>query len=266
MTCWVEVVRWGLLSSSRSKAIWERIQDNMGCQFVEELRFVSASRPPPRLRQQHQQLLTKFHFRITPLKYLPLFNILRLNTPKPNPNVILCAYRVSILSITKFSLHIHLYMSAWSGQVRIDIQLISWNAFYYSQFRRLTGSNLLTFFLTYLPIYRLTFFLTYHLTYLLIFFLTWHSFWHIFWHVFWHSFWHILWHSFCDISFDILSDISSYKTFRFTGSRVSARRSGAHRSEGFLWSNYHEKTDKIFKELVLPNTKSSENNRNLTCK
>ena len=38
-------------------------------------------------------------------------------------------------------------MSAWSGQVRVDIQLISWNAFCYSQLRRLTGSNLLTFFL-----------------------------------------------------------------------------------------------------------------------
>ena len=108
MTCWVEVVRWGLSSSSRSEAVWEWIQDSMGCQFVEELRFVSASRPPPRLRQQHQQLLTKFHFHITPVIHLPLFSILRLNTPKPNPNVILCAHRVSILSITKFSLHIHL--------------------------------------------------------------------------------------------------------------------------------------------------------------
>ena len=48
MTCWVEVVRWGLSSSSRSEAVWEWIQDSMWCQFVEELRFVSASRPPPR--------------------------------------------------------------------------------------------------------------------------------------------------------------------------------------------------------------------------
>ena len=60
------------------------------------------------------------------------------------------------------------FMSAWSGQVRADIQLISWNAFCYSQLRRLTGSNLLTFFLTNL----LPFFLTYLLTYLLTFFLT----------------------------------------------------------------------------------------------
>ena len=66
-------------------------------------------------------------------------------------------------------------MSAWSGQVRVDIQLISWNVFRYSQLRRLTGSNLLTFFLTYL----LTFFLTYLLIYS------------------------------SDISSDILSDISS---------------------------------------------------------
>ena len=62
----------------------------------------------------------------------------------------------------------HPLMSAWSGQVRVDIQLISWNAFCYSQLRRLTGSNLLTFFLTYL----VTFFLLYLLTYLLAFFLT----------------------------------------------------------------------------------------------
>ena len=66
-------------------------------------------------------------------------------------------------------------MSAWSGQVRVDIQLISWNVFRYSQLRRLTGSNLLTFFLTNL----LTFFLTYLLIYS------------------------------SDISSDILSDISS---------------------------------------------------------
>ena len=66
-------------------------------------------------------------------------------------------------------------MSAWSGEVRVDIQLISWNVFRYSQLRRLTGSNLLTFFLTYL----LTFFLTYLLIYS------------------------------SDISSDILSDISS---------------------------------------------------------
>ena len=66
-------------------------------------------------------------------------------------------------------------MSAWLGQVRVDIQLISWNVCRYSQLRRLTGSNFLTFFLTYL----LTFFLTYLLIYS------------------------------SDISSDILSDISS---------------------------------------------------------
>ena len=116
-------------------------------------------------------------------------------------------------------------MSAWSGQVRVDIQLISWNVFRYSQLRRLTGSNLLTFFLTYLLtvflthllIYSsdisfdilsdissdilsdifLTYLLTFFLTYLLTFFLTylltsfWHIFWHSFWQIFWHSFWHI---------------------------------------------------------------------------
>ena len=66
----------------------------------------------------------------------------------------------------------HPLMSAWSGQVRVDIQLISWNAFCYSQLRRLTGSNLLTFFLTYLLTFFLTYLLTFFLTYLLTFFLT----------------------------------------------------------------------------------------------
>ena len=44
--------------------------------------------------------------------------------------------------------------------------------FCYSQLRRLTGSNLLTFFLTYLLIFFLTYLLTFFLTYLLTFFLT----------------------------------------------------------------------------------------------
>ena len=94
-------------------------------------------------------------------------------------------------------------MSAWSGQVRVDIQLISWNVFCYSQLRRLTGSNLLTFFLTYLLTFFLTYILliyllTFFLTYLLTFFLTsfWHIFWHSFWQIFWHSFWHIFWQFF----------------------------------------------------------------------
>ena len=96
-------------------------------------------------------------------------------------------------------------MSAWSGQVRVDIQLISWNVFCYSQLRRLTGSNLLTFFLTYLLTFFLTnlliYLLTFFLTYLLTFFLTsfWHIFWQSFWQIFWHSFWHIFWHSFWHI-------------------------------------------------------------------
>ena len=84
-------------------------------------------------------------------------------------------------------------MSARSGQVRVDIQLTSWNAFCYSQLRGLTGSNLLTFFLTYLLTFfltcLLTFFLTYLLTYLLTFFLTYLL--TFFLTYFWHSFWHI---------------------------------------------------------------------------
>ena len=82
-------------------------------------------------------------------------------------------------------------MSAWSGQVRADIQLISWHAFCYSQLHRLTGSNLLTFFLTYLLTCFLTYLLTFFLTYLLTFFLTY------------------LFEILFDISSDILSDISS---------------------------------------------------------
>ena len=92
-----------------------------------------------------------------------------------------------------------------SSDVLSDIQLISWNVFCYSQLRRLTGSNLLTFFLTYLLTLFLTnlliYLLTFFLTYLLTFFLTsfWHIFWHSFWQIFWHSFWHIFWHSFWHI-------------------------------------------------------------------
>ena len=63
-------------------------------------------------------------------------------------------------------------MSAWSCQVRVDIQLISWNASGYSQLHRLTGGNLLTFFLTYLLTFCLTFFLTFFKAYLLTLFLT----------------------------------------------------------------------------------------------
>ena len=63
------------------------------------------------------------------------------------------------------------FMSAWSCQVRVDIQFISWNASGYSQLHGLTGGNLLTFFLTYLLTFCLTFFLTYLLTLFLTFFL-----------------------------------------------------------------------------------------------
>ena len=104
---------------------------------------------------------------------------------------------------------------------RVRWQLISWNVFRYSQLRRLTGSNLLTFFLTYLLTFFLThvliyssdissdilsdissdilsdifltYLLTFFLTYLLTFFLTYlltyllTSFWHIFWHSFWQN-------------------------------------------------------------------------------
>ena len=58
------------------------------------------------------------------------------------------------------------FVPAWSGQVKVDIQLICWNAFCYSQLRRLTGSNLLMFFLTYLLTFFLTYLLTFFLTYL----------------------------------------------------------------------------------------------------
>ena len=99
-------------------------------------------------------------------------------------------------------------MSAWSGQVRVDIQLISWNVFRYSQLRRLTGSNLLTFFLTYL----LTFDSLSDISSDIFF---WYIFWHSFWHIFWHSFWHL-----SDISSDILSD-KSFDTLSDISSDIS---------------------------------------------
>ena len=174
----------------------------MGCQFVEELRFISASSPPPRLRQQHQQLLTQFHFHITPVIHLPLFSILRLNTPKPNPNVILCAHRVSILSITNLP-SISTYVSLiGSGEGRHTTHLLKcvlllstsqtdWkqssdvlsgisfdilsdissdiSSDILSDISFDISSDILSdIFLTYL----LTFFLAYLLTYLLTFFLT----------------------------------------------------------------------------------------------
>ena len=70
------------------------------------------------------------------------------------------------------------FMSAWSYQVRVDIQLISWHVTGYSQLHRLTGGNLLTYLLT--PdilsdissdIHR-TFFLAYLLTFCVAFSLT----------------------------------------------------------------------------------------------
>ena len=188
ITCWVEVVRWGLSSSSRSEAVWEWIQDSMWCQFVEELRFVSAS-SPPRLRQQHQQLLTKFHFHITPVIHLPLFSILRLKTPKPNPNVILCAHPVSILSITKFSHYVRLI---GSGEGRHTTHLLKCVLLLStSQTDWKQSSDVLSD-------------ISFDILSDIFWYIFWHSFWHIFWHIFRYSFWHL-----SDISFDILSDISS---------------------------------------------------------
>ena len=63
-------------------------------------------------------------------------------------------------------------MSAWSCQVRVDIQLISRNASGYSQLHRLTGGNLLTYLLTFFLAYLVTFCLAFFLTYLLTFCLT----------------------------------------------------------------------------------------------
>ena len=127
MTCWVEVVRWGLSLRIwwEEWRIWEHWFQVSLASDTSEMGFG-----------------TEFH-------------------------VFLELLRQAAASIG--------LMSAWSGQVRVDIQPISWNVCRYSQLRRLTGSNLLTFFLTYL----LTFFLTYLLIYS------------------------------SDISSDILSDISS---------------------------------------------------------
>ena len=87
------------------------------------------------------------------------------------------------------------FMSAWSGQVRVDIRLISWNAFCYSQLRRLTGSNLLTFFPT-LSSDILSDIIFWHSFWIIFWHIFWHSFWHAFWIIFWHIFWHSFWHMF----------------------------------------------------------------------
>ena len=85
----------------------------------------------------------------------------------------------------------------WLGQVRVDIQLISWKCVpLLSTSQDWLESNLLTFFLTYL------FDILSDISSDIFF---WHIFWHSFWHIFWHSFWHL-----SDISSDIFSsDISS---------------------------------------------------------
>ena len=90
------------------------------------------------------------------------------------------------------------YMSAWSGQVRVDIQLISWNAFCDSQLRRLTGSNLLTCFwhIVWHSFWQIFWHSCWHIFQHSFWHIFWQSFWHIFWHIYWHSFWHIFWHSF----------------------------------------------------------------------
>ena len=84
------------------------------------------------------------------------------------------------------------FLSAWSGQVRVDIQFISWNAFCYSQLRQtdwkqsshslsdiffdilsdISSDSFLTYLLTFFLTYFLTYLLTFFLTYLLTFFLT----------------------------------------------------------------------------------------------
>ena len=61
-------------------------------------------------------------------------------------------------------------ISAWWGQVRVDIQLISWSSVTLNFAD--PGSNLLTFFLTYLLTFFLTYLLTFFLTNLLTLFLT----------------------------------------------------------------------------------------------
>ena len=125
-------------------------------------------------------------------------------------------------------------MSAWSCQVRVDIQLISWNASGYSQLHRLTGGNLLTFFLTYPLSFFLTFFLTYLLTLFLTFFLIYLlTFCLTFFLAFFLTSSDILSDKSSDILSDTLSDILLSDTFRgwgparntgLTGSRL---RSGA---------------------------------------
>ena len=101
-------------------------------------------------------------------------------------------------------------MSAWSGQLRVDIQLISWNAFYCSQLRRLTGGNQLTVFLTYL--------LTFFLTFLMKFFLT----------------------SLSDISSDILSLISFDMLSDISSDILSDISKTKHSIHNFTQKSFHK--------------------------
>ena len=70
------------------------------------------------------------------------------------------------------------FMSAWSGQVRVDIQLIPEIPSVTLNFADWLEA---IFWRSFWHIFWHSF---------------WHIFWHFFWHIFWHSFWHILWHYF----------------------------------------------------------------------
>ena len=213
MTCWVEVVRWGLSSSSRSEAVWEWIQDSMGCQFVEELRFVSASRPPPRPRQQHQQLGSwQSSIFTSRLQYISLYSASFAWTRQSqiqmsyfaltgfpscrSQSFLSTSTYVSLIGsgegrhtthLLKCVLLLSTSQTDWkqSSDVLSDISFdilsdissdISSDILSDISFD-ISSDILSDIFLTYLPIFFLTSF--------------WHIFLHPFWHIFWHSFWHI---------------------------------------------------------------------------
>ena len=110
------------------------------------------------------------------------------------------------------------FMSAWAGQVRVDIQLISWNAFLLlstSQTDWKQSSDILSDIsfdiladissdtlsdISFDILSDISFDILSDISFWHSFWhIFWHSFWHIFWHSFWHIFWHIFWHSFWHI-------------------------------------------------------------------
>ena len=119
-------------------------------------------------------------------------------------------------------------MSAWSGQVKVDIynlslemrsvtlnfadwlEAISWCSFWHIFWHSFWH----IFWHSFWHIFWHSF---WHIFWYSFWHIFWHSFWHIFWHIFWHAFWHIFWHNFltylltCFLTY-LLTFFLSYQT------------------------------------------------------